>query len=170
MGTPRLTGYPASPAGAPARAQPRIMPGYARARLAGTGRRARRYGMRARIEYEVEPIIEIHQQVVDLCTLHGRHCCVGRSQMAGDWWGDARRTASAFAGFRFPPEVISVAVRWYLRYGLSYRDVEELLAERGITVDHVTIYRWVQRFTAEFIEAARPCRHVPGDRWFADET
>ena len=63
-----------------------------------------------------------------------------------------------------------MAVRWYLRYGLSYRDVEELLAERGITVDHVTIYRWVQRFTAEFIEAARPCRHVPGDRWFADET
>jgi transposase-like protein len=66
--------------------------------------------------------------------------------------------------------VISVAVRWYLRYGLSYRDVEELLAERGVTVDHVTIYRWVQRFTPEFIEAARPCRHAPGDRWFADET
>ena len=53
----------------------------------------------------------------------------------------AHRTTSVFAGFRFPPEVISVAVRWYLRYGLSYRDVEELLAERGITVDHVTIYR-----------------------------
>ena len=79
-------------------------------------------------------------------------------------------SSSAFAGFRFPREVISRAVRWYLRYGLSYRDVEELLAERGITVDHVTIYRWVQRFTPEFIEAARPCRHVPGDRWFADET
>src|SRR5262249_25547540 len=51
-----------------------------------------------------------------------------------------------------------------------YRDVEELLAERGVIVDHVTIYRWVQRFTTEFIEAARPCRHLPGDRWFADET
>jgi IS6 family transposase len=82
----------------------------------------------------------------------------------------ARRTTSVFAGFRFPSEVISLAVRWYLRYGLSYRDVEELLAERGITVDHVTIYRWVQRFTPEFIEAARPCRHAPGDRWFVDET
>jgi transposase-like protein len=56
--------------------------------------------------------------------------------------------SSALAGFRFPREVITVAVRWYLRYGLSYRDVEELLCERGITVDHVTIYRWVQRFTA----------------------
>ena len=77
---------------------------------------------------------------------------------------------SAFAGFRFPREVITVAVRWYLRYGLSYRDVEELLADRSIEVDHVTIYRWVQRFTAEFIEAARPCRRLPGDRWYVDET
>jgi transposase, IS6 family len=82
----------------------------------------------------------------------------------------AHRATSVFAGFRFPPEVISLAVRWYLRYGLSYRDVEELLAERGVTVDHVTIYRWVQRFTPEFIEAARPCRHAPGSRWFVDET
>jgi transposase-like protein len=82
----------------------------------------------------------------------------------------AHRIASVFAGFRFPLAVISLAVRWYLRYGLSYRDVKELLAERGIAVDHVTIYRWVQRFTPEFIEAARPCRHAPGDRWFADET
>jgi transposase-like protein len=48
---------------------------------------------------------------------------------------------SAFAGFRFPAEVIVVAVRWYLRYSLSYRDVEELLVERGVQVDHVTIYR-----------------------------
>ena len=48
-----------------------------------------------------------------------------------------RRTESpSFAGFRFPPDVILLAVRWYLRYGLSYRDVEELLAERGIDVDH----------------------------------
>ncbi len=82
----------------------------------------------------------------------------------------AHRTTSVFAGFRFPREVISVAVRWYLRYGLSYQDAGELLAERGITVDHVTIYRWVQRFTQEFIEAARPCRHAPGSPWFAGET
>jgi hypothetical protein len=52
-----------------------------------------------------------------------RHCC---------WLSTPR---SSFAGFRFPPDVMVVAVRWYLRYGLSYRDVEELLAERGITVD-----------------------------------
>ena len=77
---------------------------------------------------------------------------------------------STFAGFRFPPDVIVLAVRWYLRFGLSYRDVEELLAERGIEVDHVTIYRWVLRFTPLLAEAARPCRHAVGDRWQVDET
>ena len=79
-------------------------------------------------------------------------------------------TSSAFAGYRFPPEVITLAVRWYLRFGLSYRDVEELLAERGIEVDHVTIYRWVQRFAPEFAEAARARQHMVGDRWHVDET
>ncbi len=74
------------------------------------------------------------------------------------------------AGYRFPREVIAVAMRWYLRCGLSYRDVEELLAERGIEVDHVTIYRWVQTFTPEFIDAARPARHARGNRWFVDKT
>ena len=54
-----------------------------------------------------------------------------------------------------------LAVRWYLRYSLSYRDVEELLDERGIQVDHVTIYRWLQRFTPLLIDTARPCRHCP---------
>jgi hypothetical protein len=77
---------------------------------------------------------------------------------------------SAFAGYRFPPEVITLAVRWYLRFGLSYRDVEELLAERGIEVDHVSIYRWVQRFALEFTEAARTRQHIVGDRWHVDET
>ncbi len=54
-----------------------------------------------------------------------------------------------------------LAVRWYLRYALSYRDVEEILAERGLVVDHVTVYRWVQRFTPLLIDA-RSCRHIPG--------
>lgn len=75
--------------------------------------------------------------------------------------------SSAFAGFRFPPEIILLAVRWYLRFGLSYRDLEELLAERGIDV---TLHRWVQRFTPLLIDAARPCRHAVGRRWFIDET
>lgn len=58
--------------------------------------------------------------------------------------------------YRFPREVITVAVPWYLRNGPSYRDVAELLAEGGVEVDHVTAYRWVQTFTAERIDAARP--------------
>jgi transposase-like protein len=77
---------------------------------------------------------------------------------------------SAFVGFRFPSDVIVVAVRWYLRLGLSYRDVEELLAERGVEVDHVSVYRWVLRFTPLLADAARPCRHRVGGRWMVDET
>jgi transposase, IS6 family len=63
---------------------------------------------------------------------------------------------STFAGFRFPSDVIVLAVRWYLRFGLSYRDLEELLAERGIQVDHVTIYLWVLRFTPLLAEPPDP--------------
>jgi len=50
-----------------------------------------------------------------------------------------------------------LSVRWYLRFTLSYRDVEEPLAERGIEVDYTTVYRWVQRFTPLLTEAPRPC-------------
>jgi len=78
--------------------------------------------------------------------------------------------SSAFVGFRFPPEVIVLAVRWYLRFGLSFRDLEELLAERGIEVDHVTLHRWVQRFRPLLVDAARSWRHPVGRRWFVDET
>jgi transposase-like protein len=66
--------------------------------------------------------------------------------------------------------VIVVGVRWYLRYNLSYRDVEELLVERGVEVDHVTVFRWVQRFTPLLADAARFARHSPGGRWYVDET
>ncbi|GEM_PF-2473660 len=107
------------------------------------------------------------------------HCCIGRRGASSGRLVAMRSRAhpcphiapsSAFAGYRLPPEVITLAVRWYLRFGLSYRDVEELLAERGIEVDHVTVYRWVQRFALEFAEAARARRHIVGDRWHVDET
>jgi hypothetical protein len=62
---------------------------------------------------------------------------------------------SPFAGFRFPPEMIVLAIRWYLRFGLSYRDVEELLAERGVQVDHVRVFQWVRRFTPPLPRRAR---------------
>ena len=77
---------------------------------------------------------------------------------------------SVFAGLRFPPEVITLVVGWYLRCGLSCRDGDELLAERGVEVDHVSIFRWVQRFTPLLAEAARPCRHRVGERWWVEET
>ena len=63
-----------------------------------------------------------------------------------------------------------LAVRWYLRYGLSYRDVEELLAERGIDGDHVTLYRRVRHFTPLLADVAVAARHAVGVRWFVDET
>src|SRR5215217_2321537 len=106
-----------------------------------------------------------------------RNCCIGgdcvpqpdcRTRTRRPPLGPVPQTA--FAGFRFPPEVIVLAVRWYLRFGLSYRDVEELLTERGVEVDHVTVYRWLLRFTPLLAEAARPCRHAVRDRWSVDKT
>ena len=57
--------------------------------------------------------------------------------------------ARAFRGFRFPAEVILWAVRWYLQFPISYRDLEAMLADRGVAVDHTIMYRWVQRFAPE---------------------
>jgi transposase-like protein len=80
------------------------------------------------------------------------------------------RSASAFSGCRFPGEVIALAVRWYLRFRLSYVDVAEWLAERGITVDPSTIYDWVHAFRPRFIAAVRRHRHPAGRTWRVDET
>jgi transposase-like protein len=82
----------------------------------------------------------------------------------------APTSSSAFARFYLPSDVIVLAVRWYLRFNLSYRDIAELLVERGIEVDHTSVYRWVQRFTPLLADAARPCRHAVGSRWQVDET
>jgi transposase-like protein len=73
-------------------------------------------------------------------------------------------TGTPFSGYRFPPEIIGLAVRWYVRYRLSYADVAELLAERGVTVDPSTIYAWVREFSPLYEEAARPFRHGSGAR------
>src|SRR4051794_38043780 len=64
-------------------------------------------------------------------------------------------TARAFRGFRFPAEVILWAVRWYLQFPVSYRDLERMLADRGVAVDHTTMYRWVQRFAPEMEKRMR---------------
>ena len=68
------------------------------------------------------------------------------------------------------PAIILCAVRWYLRYSLSYRDVEELLEERGLETDHTTVWRWVQRYAPELDQRMR-CHLKPTNKsWRVDET
>ncbi len=70
----------------------------------------------------------------------------------------------------FEAEIILVCVRWYLRYALSYRDLEELMQERGLSVDHTTIYRWVQHYAPELEKRCRPFLKATSDSWRVDET
>ena len=77
---------------------------------------------------------------------------------------------SPFKWRHFQAEIILLGVRWYLRYALSYRDLEELLLERGISVDHTTIYRWVQRYAPELERRCRPHLKTTTDSWRVDET
>jgi transposase-like protein len=71
---------------------------------------------------------------------------------------------------QFEPEVILLAVGWYLRFSLSYRDVEELLTERGLHADHVTVWRWVQRYAPELQRVLRRHLKPTNDSWRMDET
>src|SRR6202022_151820 len=70
---------------------------------------------------------------------------------------------------RFPPPIIQHAIWLYLRFTLSYRDVEELLAERGLEVSYETVRRWVLKFGPGLARKLRRCRHRPSDRWRLDE-
>jgi transposase-like protein len=82
----------------------------------------------------------------------------------------APSAAGLFKWRQFEPEVILLAVGWYLRFSLSYRDVEELLAERGLHADHVTVWRWVQRYAPEIQRRLRPRLRPTNDSWRVDET
>src|SRR4028119_392129 len=77
--------------------------------------------------------------------------------------------SSPYKGFRFPQEIISHAVWLYFRFSLSYRDVEELLAERGISVSYETIRQWARKFGQTYANQLRRRRARPGDKWFLDE-
>jgi transposase, IS6 family len=70
----------------------------------------------------------------------------------------------------FQPDIILLCVRWYLRYSLCYRDLEEIMAERGLKVDHTTIYRWVQHYAPELERRSRPHLKATTDSWCVDET
>ena len=75
-----------------------------------------------------------------------------------------------FKGCHFPKAVILMSVRWYLRYKLSYRDIEELMAERGVSVDHATVNRWVVKFSPMLLRNARRHKRPVGRSWRMDET
>lgn len=75
-----------------------------------------------------------------------------------------------FKGCHYPKTVILICVRWYLRYKLSYRGLEEMMAERGVSVDHATINRWVVKFAPKLALRARRHRTAVGRRWRMDET
>ena len=79
------------------------------------------------------------------------------------------RSASAFSGYRWPADVILMAVRWYLRHPLSATSVMELLAERGIDVSNRTVLRWVQAFGPQLADEARKHRRPLGRTWYTDE-
>jgi hypothetical protein len=82
----------------------------------------------------------------------------------------APSVSGLFKWRQFEPEVILLAVGWYLRFSLSYRDVEVLLAERGISADHVTLWRWVRRYAPELERRLRRRLKPTNDSWRVDET
>jgi transposase, IS6 family len=101
----------------------------------------------------------------------------GQTELGGQRWRCrtcrrrvTARSSSAFSGCAFADAVIALAVRWYVRYRLSYADVAGWLAERGLSVDRSTLYRWARRFLPLLGEAARRYRHAVGGRWRVDET
>lgn len=105
----------------------------------------------------------------------------GQTRLGGQRWrcNDCQRrftarSASSFSHHGFPDDVITLAVRWYVRYRLSYADVVAWFAERGLDVDRSTIYRWVQcsprGHLPLFQDVARVHRHPVGSKWRADET
>jgi transposase-like protein len=77
---------------------------------------------------------------------------------------------SLFKRRRFPVEIILLCVRWYCKYGISYRDLAEMMSERGVAVDPSTIFRWVQRYAPEIEKRIRPYQGPRSGSWRVDET
>ena len=92
-----------------------------------------------------------------LCYFHFR----GGSSMASE---------ERFHGGHFPKHIVLQAVFWYLRYSLSYRDIEELMRERGVEIDHATVQRWVVKYTPILEEEFRKRKKTVGTSWRMDET
>lgn len=77
---------------------------------------------------------------------------------------------NAFKRLHYPIDIIAQCVRWYLAYALSLRNLEEMMAERGIVVDHSTLHRWVIRLVPHLDKAFRRYKRNVGRRWRMDET
>ena len=75
-----------------------------------------------------------------------------------------------FKGKQFLKDTILIAVRWYLAYSLSYRDIEELLLERGLKIDHSTINRWVLEYSSQLSNAFKFKKKITNSKWYMDET
>jgi transposase, IS6 family len=93
----------------------------------------------------------------------GRRACLVPST-------DATDRPELFKGRHFEAEIIVLCVRWYLRFGLSFRNLEEMMAERNLHVDHVTIWRWVQRYAPELNRRCRRELRPTNGSWRVDET
>ena len=82
----------------------------------------------------------------------------------------SHQSQNLFKWRHFETDIILLCVRWYLRYALSYRDLEEMMLKRGLSVDHTTIYRWVQHYAPELEKRCRPHLKACNDSWKVDET
>ena len=80
------------------------------------------------------------------------------------------QSQNPFKWRHFQSDIILLCVRWYLRYPLSYRQLEEMMVERGLPVDHTTIYRWVQQYAPELDRRCRSHLMATTDSWRVDET
>ena len=97
------------------------------------------------------------------------HRCINLGSIARG--GSSRsRSVALFKRRRFPVEIILLCVRWYCKYGISYRDLAEMMSERGISVDPSTIFRWVQRYAPEIEKRIRPYQGPRSGSWRVDET
>jgi transposase-like protein len=77
---------------------------------------------------------------------------------------------AVFRWRHFAGEIILLCVRWYCRYGISYRELEEMMGERGVAVDHTTVYRWTQRYAPELEKRSAWYRSRLSFSWRVDET
>src|SRR4029450_13390195 len=91
----------------------------------------------------------------------------GKGRRVGSGQG---RLMAVFRWRHFAGEIILWAVRWYCRYGISYRELEEMMGERGVAVDHTTVYRWTQRYAPELEKRSAWYRSRLSFSWRVDET